>query len=133
MKEIRILLVDDEIWVRRGLRMRLSLEPDMRVVGEAGNGDAALVLAAHQAPDVVLMDLRMPMIDGLTATVLLKERFPDLPVLALSMHDDPQAVAAARNAGAARFIPKHKVATELLAAIRSVARSRAPDTNEAKA
>ncbi len=125
MKEIRILLVDDEIWVRRALRMRLSLEPDMRVVGEAGHGDAAVILARHQAPDVVLMDLRMPMTDGLTATARLTEEFPVLPVLVLSMHDDPQVVKAARDAGAIRFIPKHKVDSELVAAIRSVAPGRA--------
>jgi DNA-binding NarL/FixJ family response regulator len=118
MKTIRVLLVDDEAPVLRGLRMRLALEPDISVVGEARNGCAAVELAHHLRPDVVLMDICMPVMDGITATRSLAARSPRPAVVVLSIHDDHATVSRARNAGAAAFVAKHRMDDGLVTAIR---------------
>jgi DNA-binding NarL/FixJ family response regulator len=124
MNTISILLVDDEPTIRRGLRMRLELEPDLTVVGEAGNGVAALDSARALAPAVVLMDVEMPLMDGIETTKVLREQLPGTAVVVLSMHDDAGTQSRAREAGAAAFVAKHSIDRALLDAIRGAADRR---------
>src|SRR5689334_13051192 len=97
---IRILLVDDQPTMRSGLRMRLELEPDLAVVGEAGDGAAAVALARETHPDVVIMDLEMPVMDGISATIALRAVAPASAVVVHSLYDDAATQARARAAGA---------------------------------
>ncbi len=121
MKPIQVLLVDDEPSILRGLRMRLGLEPDIDVVGEAPDGSAAVDMASRLNPDVVLMDLNMPVMDGLAATRELATRVPGSAVVILSMHDDHATMDRARDAGAVAFVAKQRIDGSLLAAIRKAA------------
>jgi DNA-binding NarL/FixJ family response regulator len=123
MKTITLLLVDDELQVRRGLRMRLELEPDVQIVGEAGDGSTAVRLAAQLSPSVVLMDVEMPVLDGISAASQIVSHHPATAVVMLSLHDDTATVRRARAAGAADFVSKHKIDDSLLAAIRQAART----------
>ena len=116
---IRLVLVDDQAAVRQGLRMRLLLEPDMAVVGEASNGKEALALVQQLCPDVVLMDIEMPEMDGISATALLRTIAPKSVVVMLSIHDDGMTRTRAQTAGARAFAEKHSSMEALLAAIRS--------------
>lgn len=118
---IRIVVVDDQETVRLGLHMRLALEADIEVVGEAGDGDTALALAERLAPDVVLMDVEMPRLDGIAATEALCQRVPQSIVVMLTLHDDVATRERAAAAGARAFVAKHDVEGALLAAIRQVA------------
>ncbi len=118
---IRIVVVDDQLTVRKGLQMLLALEADIDVVGEAGDGAAAVDVAVALCPDVVLMDVEMPHGDGITATAALRASIPHCAVVMLSLHDDAQTQARARAAGAAAFVAKHDGETTLLAAIRQAA------------
>jgi DNA-binding NarL/FixJ family response regulator len=118
---IRLLLVDDEAAIRKGLRMQLELESDLQVIGEATNGRDALGLVREMAPDVVLMDVRMSVMDGLTATESLRASHPSLAVIVLSLFDDAATRVRALNAGARGFVGKHEPAERLLAAIRRAA------------
>jgi DNA-binding NarL/FixJ family response regulator len=118
---IRVLLVDDEPNVCRALCMRLGVEPDLEVVGAAGDGRTALSLALDLQPDIILMDVAMPLLDGIAATGQLRAALPGLPVIILTLHDDPATRGAAAAAGAAGFVPKHRPVEELLAAIRAAA------------
>jgi DNA-binding NarL/FixJ family response regulator len=115
-----ILLVDDQPAVRRGLHMRLILEPDLRIVGEAGDGASALELAAALDPDVVVMDVEMPELDGLAATASLRT-VSRCGVVILTIHDDPETRRRALVAGAHAFIGKHEAVEALPAAIRAAA------------
>jgi DNA-binding NarL/FixJ family response regulator len=115
---IRLLIVDDQPAVRKGLQMRLAAEPDLSVVGEASDGEAALVLAQALCPDVVLMDVEMPHMDGIAAAHALQEICPDICVIMLSIHDDARTRSCAEKAGAMAFISKSVPADMLLAAIR---------------
>ena len=117
---ISIVLVDDQASVRRGLRMRLSMEPDVEVVGEAESGEAALQLVRALSPDVVLMDVEMPGMDGIVATAALRATAPHVAVVILSLYDDARTRARAREAGAAAFVAKHQAKSTLLATIRRV-------------
>jgi DNA-binding NarL/FixJ family response regulator len=119
---IRLLLVDDQPAVRRGLGMRLHLEPDIQVVGEASTGKEALLLAQELAPDVVLMDVEMPDMDGIEATAALRTAASQSAVVILSIHDDGQTRHRAQVAGAVAFVEKRGAADQLLAAIRQAAR-----------
>jgi len=123
MKTITLLLVDDELQVRRGLRMRLELEPDVEIIGEAGDGSTAVQLAAELSPTVVLMDVEMPVLDGISAASQIVSRDPAAAVVMLSLHDDAATVQRARAAGAADFVPKHRMDDSLVAAIRQAART----------
>ena len=119
-KLIRVLVVDDEARVRQGLRMRLALEPDLEVVGEARDGAEALHLALTLRPDIVVIDLLMPVMDGLQAIRLLRTSVPDSRVLAFSTRDEMSARHEAASAGAATFVAKQEGPDRLLAAIRDI-------------
>lgn len=121
---IRVLVVDDEPAIRRGLTMRLLLEPDVEVVGEASNGFAAIELARELQPDVIVMDVRMPVMDGITATRLILEESVYLPIIALSLYDDTATIQKALAAGATAFIAKSRMDTTLVDTIRSCVRPR---------
>jgi len=121
---IRVLLVDDDPLVRAGLTMMLGGAPDLHVVGEAGDGDQALSLAAECRPDVVLMDIRMPGVDGLTATERLRARADAPEVVVLTTFDADRHVLRALRAGASGFLLKDTPPGEIVAAVRQVARGR---------
>ena len=121
---IKLLLVDDEPLVRKGLRMRLASEPDLVVGGEATNGKEALVLAEALHPDVVLMDIELPLMDGIAATQALHAFSPELAVIILTIHDDEATRAQAQAAGATAFITKSGANGELLRIIRQAVQER---------
>ena len=104
--------------MRSGLRMRLELEPDMLVIGEAGDGSAALALARETHPQVVIMDIEMPAMGGIAATAALRAAVPESAVVVQSLHDDAVTQARARAAGAVAFVGKHRLEVPLLDAIR---------------
>ena len=122
---IRVLLVDDQALLRRGFRMILDHEPDIEVVGEAGNGEEAIEQAAHCSPDVVLMDIRMPVIDGVEATGRIVADNPDTRVLILTTFDLDEYAFGALRAGASGFLLKDVPPDELAAGVRTVARGDA--------
>ncbi|MFJ5925530.1 response regulator [Kitasatospora sp. NPDC092948] len=117
---IRVLVADDQPLVRRGLTLILAPNPSFEVVGEAENGEQAVDLAHRLRPDVVVMDLRMPVLDGVAATEQLARTLPDCRVLALSTFDLDEYVVAALRAGAHGFLPKDVSPEDLAAAIRTV-------------
>lgn len=124
MEQIRILLVDDQMSVRRGLKMRLQLEPDIMVVGEAEDGESALRATADLAPDVLVLDYEMPGMDGIETIHALTNAQSRASVVMLSIHDNQSVKTAAASAGADAFIAKHEPSEHLLAAIRAAAKAR---------
>jgi DNA-binding NarL/FixJ family response regulator len=118
---IRVLLVDDQSMLRMGFRLILEAEPDMEVVGEAGTGTTGVSMAAALAPDVVLMDVRMPGMDGIEATAAIVESGTPSRVLILTTFDLDQYVIAGLRAGASGFLLKDAPPSDLLGAIRTVA------------
>ena len=118
---IRLLLVDDQPTVRRGLGMRLHMEPDIQIVGEASTGKEALSMAQAHSPDVVLMDVEMPEMDGIEATTALRMADSPSAVVILSIHDDTHTRVRAQSAGAVAFVEKRGATDSLLAAIRQAA------------
>jgi len=127
---IRVLLVDDQQVVRRGLGLRLHLEPDMQVVGEARSGREALLLAQALTPDVVLMDVEMPEMDGIAATTALRALVCPSAVVIMSIHDDLPTRERAQAAGAVAFVAKNGMTDELLATIRQAAGQTETSHNE---
>jgi DNA-binding NarL/FixJ family response regulator len=118
---IRILLVDDHSVVRQGLAMFLALDPELEVIGEAADGAEALRLARQLQPDVVLMDLLMPVMDGIAATAAIRQELPDVEVIALTSVLEDASVTGAVRAGAIGYLLKDTQADELIRAIRAAA------------
>lgn len=121
-QRIRILLADDHAVVRQGFRLILASQPDMEIVGEAGDGNEAVRLASTLHPHVVVMDVAMPQLNGIEATRRIAEAAPGVRVLALSMHKDNVYVREILRAGARGYLLKDSIDSDLLAAVRSVAR-----------
>jgi len=119
-QKIRILLADDHTLLRSGIRALLEDEPDLLVVGEAGDGREAVLLANQLRPNVVLMDIAMPMLNGLEATRQIKKQHPEVKVLVLTMYDHEEYFRQLLEAGASGYIIKRAAAGELVAAIRAV-------------
>ena len=119
---IRVLLVDDQSLVRSGFRMILGTRKDIVVVGEAEDGDQVLAAVGARVPDVVLMDVRMPRIDGIAATRELVRRYPQVRVLILTTFDLDEYVVEALRSGASGFLLKDSTAPELIAGVKAVAR-----------
>lgn len=115
---IKLLVIDDQQAVRQGLRMSLLLEPDIEIVGEAAGGVAGVELALSARPDVILMDLEMGDLDGISATQILRAALPSVPVIILTMYDSSVARNKAAQAGAVDFLSKYVSIEELVAAIR---------------
>lgn len=122
MKSIRVLIVDDQALFREGVRTILSIQDDIEVIGEASNGEEALRLAVQYQPDVVLMDLRMPIMDGVTATKRLKSTLPDCKVIVLTTFDDEESVFDGLRGGAVGYLLKDVNSEKLYEAIRAAAR-----------
>jgi two-component system response regulator NreC len=121
MKKIRLILVDDHAVIRVGLRTFLQTQADFDVVAEAGNGQEAVDRAMEFHPDVILMDITMPGIDGMEATRRLRVLCPECLVLALTVHDDKQYLMQMLAAGASGYITKQAAADELVEAIHTIA------------
>ena len=119
---IRVLLVDDQSLFREGLRTLLSVQPDLEVVAEAGNGEEALRQAAKTVPDVVLMDLQMPVLDGVAATRRLRAELPESKVIVLTTFDNDEYVFEGLRAGAVGYLLKDAPSEKLVEAIRAAAR-----------
>lgn len=122
MSKIRVLLADDHPVVRAGVRTLVTTQPDMDVVGEAGDGAEAVELAERLRPDVLILDLSMPRLGGLSAIRFIAAKAPDTRVLVLTMHDDPTYLRQALAQGAAGYLVKKAADIELVAAIRAVRR-----------
>lgn len=120
MKKITVLLVEDHTVVREGFRTMLELEPDIEVVGEAKDGRRAVTQAAKLKPDVVLMDIAMPLMNGLEATRQLVKTFPTIKVLILSAHSDDAYISNSAECGARGFLLKQTSASDVCRAVREV-------------
>lgn len=125
MAKIRILLADDHTILREGIRSLLDDEPDMEVVGEAEDGMQAIKLANQLEPDVVIMDIAMPLLNGLEATRQIRRNHPQTKVLILTMHENEEYIRQVLASGAMGYILKDAAARELLDAIRAVHRGEA--------
>jgi DNA-binding NarL/FixJ family response regulator len=119
-KPKRVIIVDDHALVRAGLRRLLAEDPGIEVVGEAGNGRLAITAVGLLAPHLVLMDLAMPDMNGIEATLEIKQRYPDVRVLMMTMHKSAEYVRASLKAGADGYILKETESEEFFAAIHSV-------------
>ena len=120
MAKIKVLIADDHAVVREGTRRILEQEPDMQVVGEAGDGEEAVNLATNLKPDVAIVDIAMPKLDGIEATKRIKAAWPSINVLILSAYDDDQFIFSLLEAGAAGYLLKSIRSRELIDAIRAV-------------
>jgi two-component system, NarL family, response regulator NreC len=122
MSKLRLVLADDHGLVRHGLRKILEERPDWEVVAEAGDGRDAVALALEHRPDVIVMDIGMPLLNGIDATRQITHRWPDARVLMLSMHKDEPYVARAFQAGVTGYLLKDSVGADLLGAVETVAK-----------
>jgi DNA-binding NarL/FixJ family response regulator len=125
MQKIKLLLVDDHSVVRQGLRMLLGAEPDFEIVGEATSGRQAYQLVQELSPNVVIMDLAMPLLNGMEATRQIASAFPASKVVALSSYQDTEHVRQALAAGAAGYVLKNAAASDLVEAVREVSKGEA--------
>jgi DNA-binding NarL/FixJ family response regulator len=121
MQTLQIFLADDHTVVREGLKVLINSQPDMRVIGEASDGNSAWQQARDCQPDVVVMDVSMPNLNGMDATARLKRDCPNLKILVLSVHEDPIYLRELLGVGAVGYILKHAAADTLIQAIREVA------------
>lgn len=119
---VSVVLVDDHVLFRQALRHLLETEPDIRVVAEGSDGSAVEALVAEHAPDVVVIDISMPAIDGITATQILREKYPNLGIIVLTMFAEDSQVIRAIRAGADGYLLKNIESSKVVDAIRSVAR-----------
>lgn len=119
MTEIRLLLVDDHEVVRTGLRMLLEDQAEINIIGEASTGEEAIKLAGELLPDVIVMDITLPDINGIEATRLIKETQPTIAVVALTIHDDEHYFFEMLRAGASGYVPKRAAPDDLINAIRA--------------
>jgi DNA-binding NarL/FixJ family response regulator len=117
---IRVLLVDDQVLFRQGLASLLGLETDLEVVGQAGDGQAAILLANQFQPDVILMDIRMPVCDGIQATQQIHQTHPQIRILVLTTFDEDDLIWDSLRAGAAGYLLKNTPSEQVAAAIRTV-------------
>lgn len=117
---MRIVLAEDHKTVREGIKLLVNAQADMEVVGEAGNGSAAITMVREKMPDVVVMDVSMPEMNGLKATRKLKAEFPDIKILTLTRHNDDSFLEQLIGAGASGYVLKQSAPTELINAIRTV-------------
>jgi DNA-binding NarL/FixJ family response regulator len=124
MKRIRLVIADDHPVVRAGLQGMLTSQPDFEIVGEATNGKEAVALASSLLPDLVLMDLRMAILDGVAATAQIRRQLPTLPVLVLTTYDSDTDIARAIDAGATGYLLKDAPRDQLFAAIRDVVQGK---------
>jgi DNA-binding NarL/FixJ family response regulator len=122
---IKVLLVDDQTLIRQGIRLLLEIEADIQVVGQAANGREALQQVENLHPDVVLMDVRMPEMDGVTATRMLSDRFPEVKVIILTTFEDDETVFEGLKAGAGGYLLKDISSEEMAQAVRKVAAGEA--------
>jgi two-component system response regulator NreC len=122
---ISVVLADDHAVLRAGLKALVNAEPDMEVIGEAGNGEEAVQVAERLRPDVVVMDISMPVKDGLAATAEITERLTGIRVLVLTMHAEEQYLLRVLEAGGSGYVLKRSADTELMEAIRTVHRGEA--------
>ena len=129
---MRLLIADDHGIVRGGLRLLLDRQPDMEVIAEAGDGVEAVQVALRERPDICVLDVSMPRMTGLQATVEIKAHAPEIAVLVLSMYDDERYLFEALQAGAAGYILKQEADTALVDAVRAVARGEPFMTNAAE-
>ncbi|MNJ13241.1 MULTISPECIES: response regulator [Pseudomonas] len=119
--QIRLALVDDHSLVRDGIRALLSVIPTVTVVGEAENGATAIEMVEHSKPDLLLVDINLPDINGLELTRKLRDRYPSLKVLVLSMHDSKEYVSESLRSGASGYVLKNAPSREIVAAIEAIA------------
>jgi DNA-binding NarL/FixJ family response regulator len=124
--QTRLAIVDDHELARESLQNMLSDEGDIEIVGEAANGRQALLLCARLEPDLILMDVRMPEMDGLAATKEVKQRYPEISVMMLTMHENPDYLLEALKAGAAGYVLKDAPQEEIIEAIRRVRHGESP-------
>jgi DNA-binding NarL/FixJ family response regulator len=129
---MRLLIADDHGIVRGGLKLLLDRQPDMQVVAEAADGVEAVALALRERPDICVLDVSMPKMTGLQATVEIRMHAPEISVLVLSMHDDERYLYEALQAGAAGYVLKREADTVLVEAVRAVARGEPFMTNAAE-
>lgn len=124
MKKLRIILADDHAMIREGLRLLLQTQPDLEVVGEASNGQEVMSLAEQLQPDLILLDVSMPQMNGLKTTEVLKKSNPNLKILPLTRHTDVAYIQQMLKAGASGYMLKQSDSSELLHAIRAVVDGR---------
>lgn len=116
---IRVVLADDHVVLRKGIGGLLARQPDIEIVGEAGDGDEAIELVRKLRPDVVVMDITMPRVNGIEATAQIAQQMPGIRVIGLSMHEEEDMARAMRDAGAVAFLTKGGPAHALISAIRT--------------